>query len=416
MNKNINILGIKVSTEPKEEILQKISNFLNTAQKHYIVTPNPEFLLLAAKDEEFFYILNQAELAIPDGIGLSWAGFFSGHWFKRISGIDLMQNVCQIAMQKNKSIFLLGGSKGVAKEAKLRLQKKYPGLSIVGAESGLENNQWEIKDGLWIAGQKLNKQLVERINQVRPDIIFVAFGHVKQEKWIYHNLPDLINVKMAMGVGGSFDFISERIKRAPLFFRNLGLEWLWRLIQEPQKRLPRIFNAVVKFPLAFCHWRFIQPCFYRKNVACLLYKKEDGKIYVLLAERRSEANHWQLPQGGTDGQNLITAGTRELREEIGTDKFRPKAALKNLYAYSFTEEMSASSLFTRKNGGYKGQKQGLFIAEFIGSDNDIIINYWDHRDWRWVELDNVVNSVHKIRQKATIIFINKFKKLIKEDL
>jgi N-acetylglucosaminyldiphosphoundecaprenol N-acetyl-beta-D-mannosaminyltransferase len=422
----INSLGVNISIESKKEILKKISSFLSSpsprgrgeqgGEGHYIVTPNPEFLLAAQQDEEFFYILNKADIAVPDGVGLSLAALTMGKVLKRISGIDLIYDICQIAAEKGKSIFLLGGGEGVAARAAKQLQKLYPNLKIVGAETGLKPDEWEIKGGLWTKGEVRSKKLEVRINESNSDILFVAFGHVKQEKWIWHSLKNLPSVKIAMGVGGSFDFIAGNIKRAPKVLRMLGLEWLWRLLQEPRKRLPRIFNAVIKFPWEFLQWRFIKPFLYRPNVACLLFKREGNSVKVLLAERRDESVHWQLPQGGTDGEDLKTAGARELREEIGTDKFKKVAAFKNLYYYEFGEEAGRANIPAEKISGYRGQKQGLFIAEFTGQDSDITINYWDHRAWKWVALEDAVNAVHPIRKKAAEIFIDKFLKILKKEV
>lgn len=272
-----NILGVKISTLSKKEILKKISGFLTphpsrhpTGQANlshegrgaFIVTPNPEFLLAARKDEEFFYILNKADLAIPDGVGLVFAGLFMGKFIRRVSGIDLMYDICELAERENKSVYLLGGRDGVAQEAGEKLQKFYPNLKIVGAEVGLQSGAWELQAGKWLEGASENQKLLERINKTRPDIIFVAFGHPKQEKWIYHALHEgeqalahLQSVRLAMGVGGSFDFIAGRIKRAPRMMRAVGLEWLWRLVQEPRKRWKRIYDAVIRFPLLFLRWR-----------------------------------------------------------------------------------------------------------------------------------------------------------------
>jgi len=409
----INILGINISTDTKKEILKKISSFLDSRESRFLVTPNPEFLLAAKKDEEFFFILNQADLAVPDGIGLTFAGLLLGKFIKRISGIDLMYDICKLAEQQKKSVFLLGGAENTAQQATEKLKKLYPDLQIVGAEVGLQAGEWKIEAGQWIKGESKNKNLELRIKNAKPDIIFVAFGQVKQEKWMYHSLPNLPSVKLAMGVGGSFDFIAGRIKRAPKIIRLIGLEWLWRLLQEPIKRLPRIFNAVIKFPLAFISWKFIKPWLYRPNVACLLYKKdEQGKIKVLLAERRIPVGHWQLPQGGTDGEDLQTAGMRELREEVSTNKFKPVATFKNLYKYRFGNDITGRGVKSKEILGYKGQKQGLFIAEFIGQDEDITINFWDHQNWKWVEFDKITTEVYFYRKEATEIFIDKFKELI----
>jgi len=463
----INILGINISTERKQEIIKKIFDFLNSKTPHYVVTPNPEFLLAAHKNEEFFYILNQADIAVPDGIGLVFAGLFLGRIIRRISGIDLMLDVCALAEKENKSIFLLGGLDGVAKEATEKLKLKFPKLKIVGAEEGLKPGSWKLRSGKWLKGKIQNKQLEVRINEVRPDILFVAFGHPRQEKWIYHSMfshssgfnspykqensngftqnttsssppplrrgtgggedlnlnarnrimeyhPRKLNtVSLVMGVGGSFDFIAGRIQRAPKLMRTCGLEWLWRLTQEPKKRWPRIYDAVIKFPWEFFKWRFVRPWQYRPNVACLLYKRVNGKIQVLLAERNHPVGHWQLPQGGTDGEDLITAGSRELREEIGTRKFKPIANFKNLHRYKFGNNYGGrAGVKSSQILGYKGQRQGLFIAEFIGQDSDITINFWDHRAWRWVDLEKVAGEVHPYRKEAAKIFMEKFKTIL----
>ena len=419
----INILGINISTDSKKEILEKISIFLDLTPSPsprqergaFIVTPNPEFLLDASKDEEFFYILNKADIAVPDGTGLIFASLSMGKKIKRISGVDLMYDICALAEKKNKSVFLLGSDKNTAHEAGLKLKEIYPDLKIVGAEAGLEPGSWKIEGGRWISGESRNKNLEFRINKVKPDIIFVAFGQMKQEKWIYHSLPNLPSVKVTMGVGGSFDFISGKIRRAPKMMRILALEWLWRLIQEPRKRFRRIFNAVVIFPLVFFRWRFINPLCYRPNVACLLYKRENDNIKILIAERRMPAGHWQLPQGGTDGEKLEIAGSRELREEVGTDKFKPVKIFKNLYKYKFGDELTRGGVKSKQILGYKGQKQGLFIAEFTGRDEDITINYWDHRNWKWVEMKNLVKEVDMYRKESAKIFLEKFKSVISNE-
>ncbi|MEI6597319.1 MAG: NUDIX domain-containing protein, partial [bacterium] len=123
--------------------------------------------------------------------------------------------------------------------------------------------------------------------------------------------------------------------------------------------------------------------------------------------------HGQLPQGGTDGQNLMTAGRRELSEELNNDKFKSVAVFSKLYVYEFGEETSKYGVSAKAACGYRGQKQGLFIAEFLGSDEVIKINFWEYSAWRWVEAEKLIESVHTIRRTAAKIFMEKFKEIIK---
>lgn len=236
----INILGVDIDNLFLSECLEKIREFLKDGRQHYIVTPNPEFVMTAQKDVEFREILNKADMAVPDGAGLIFAGLLQGKKIRqRICGVDLIWEIAKIAGEGNYSIYLLGAGEGIAKRAAEILQQKFPSLKIAGAESGgiiTSNFQSSI----------LN--LIENINNAKPDILLVALGHPKQEKWLKYNLSLLPSVKIAMAVGGAFDFISNNIRRAPRVLRSIGLEWFWRLLQEPW-RWRRIVKATILFPL-----------------------------------------------------------------------------------------------------------------------------------------------------------------------
>jgi N-acetylglucosaminyldiphosphoundecaprenol N-acetyl-beta-D-mannosaminyltransferase len=254
----VNILDIKIDKITFQEVLNKIEFFLESENSHYIVTVNPEMVISAQKDEKFKNILNKADISVPDGIGVLWASKFlsNKHCYtvtllklfisglslifypkycrqilpERISGVDLIYKICQKFQNSDYSIFFLGAENGVAEKTAQKLKEKFPNLKIAKAESGI----------------KKNSKLIENINQVKPDILFIALGAPKQEKWIAENLEKIPSVKLAIGVGGAFDFISGKIKRAPKFMRRLGLEWLWRFIFQPW-RAKRIFTATVIF-------------------------------------------------------------------------------------------------------------------------------------------------------------------------
>jgi N-acetylglucosaminyldiphosphoundecaprenol N-acetyl-beta-D-mannosaminyltransferase len=187
---------------------------------------------LAQKDEEYKMGLNQADLAIPDGTGLILASWFLGNKLKqRITGVDFVWQLCGLAEKLDKSIYFLGGQNGAGQAAAEVLTKKFPRLKTFYGGDNLSPADFKI---------------ITDIKEKNPQILLVAFGHGQQEKWIINNLKQLSSVDVAMGVGGTFDFIGGKVKRAPLFLRRIGLEWLWRLILQPW-RWQRILTATVKF-------------------------------------------------------------------------------------------------------------------------------------------------------------------------
>ncbi len=241
----VKILGINIERIKKNEAIKRVSDFLDSDRQSMIFTPNPEMLVDAQRDKYFKEVLNKGVLNLCDGFGLQ---LFSGFRLKRISGVDFMQDILKLAEQKNKSVYFLGsGSEKVISNLKRVIREEYPKLKIVGAHPGHELRIMndELRGALDL-NKQMNDDLLAEITMSEPDILFVAFGHEKQEKWIYEYIADMPSVKIAMGVGGSFDFLSGKIKRAPKFIRTIGMEWLYRLILE-LKRIKRIFKATFVF-------------------------------------------------------------------------------------------------------------------------------------------------------------------------
>jgi N-acetylglucosaminyldiphosphoundecaprenol N-acetyl-beta-D-mannosaminyltransferase len=229
----MNLLDIRIDEINKIQALSKITEFLNSPKQHMVFTPNPEMLVKAQKDTGFKIVLNSGDLNLCDGMGVQ---LFTG--IKRIPGVDFMLEVCKLAAEQGKGVYLLGsGNEDVVRKACENLHAQFPNLPISGYNKGPVLSEASTSD---------DSMITDEINRTGAQILFVAFGMGKQEKWIYENLAKMPNIKVAMGVGGSFDFISGHIKRAPLFLRILGLEWVYRLIQQPQ-RIGRIFNATVVF-------------------------------------------------------------------------------------------------------------------------------------------------------------------------
>lgn len=239
------ILGIKIDELNEIEALIKVSEFLNSDKQYKIFTPNPEMLVDARKDEYFKEVLNSGDLNLCDGFGLA---LISG--CQRITGIDFMLEICKIAEKEGRGVYLLGSENNkIIKKTVENLQKQFPKLKIVGYDQGT-NYFVDKENHSLIYNQTENSKILYKINCFKPDILFVAFGHNKQEKWIYENLSKMPSIKIAMGVGGAFDYISGSVKRAPCWLRKIGLEWMYRLIKQP-KRIIRIFNATIIF-IFFC--------------------------------------------------------------------------------------------------------------------------------------------------------------------
>ncbi len=233
----INILDVLIDNLQKDDVLKKVEQFLSDGRQHYIVTPNPEMVMATQKNGEFLKILNNADLAVPDGVGLIFASrYLKRPLTQRITGVDLMIDICNLAEQKNSSVYLLAAANGLSKpnEVKAVLKKRYPRLKVSGGVIEISDFRFQIED------------LLEEINAIKPEILFVALGAGRQEKFIAENLHKIPSVKIAMGVGGAFDFIAGKIKRAPNLVQKIGLEWFWRLIMQPW-RWKRILTATIKF-------------------------------------------------------------------------------------------------------------------------------------------------------------------------
>lgn len=221
----ISILGVPISLDSKTKVLEKVGSFLREARFHRIATVNPEFLVLASRDNLFRENLLSADLRVADGFGMVLAGLLQGEEVPRFPGADLLQDILSIAERDEFSVFLALRKNSLSSYEEIRaaLLQRYPRLFVVGTDNEL--------DGMG-----------------NSTIVLCNFGAPEQELFLetLRNNPN--NVRLAMGVGGAFDFLTGKQKRAPQWLRVLGLEWLWRLILQP-KRWKRIWNAVVVFPV-----------------------------------------------------------------------------------------------------------------------------------------------------------------------
>ncbi len=246
---NKRVLGINITIDDKEHILEHIKKYLEKGKRQkakgkseeikpfVIFTPNPEIITYAQKDEKFKQTVTSAQINIPDGIGVVWAlRKLYGLNVKRLSGADLMLDLCIMAEKEGLTVGLIGGGEGVALEVRECLLEKYPNLKVKVFEAP------EIESGKDTSGvTEWAPPMVEELENI--DILFVALGFPKQEFFIESVKRKALSEKLErplvlMAVGGTFDYLAGRSIRAPGWVRNIGLEWLYRLIHEPW-RLPR---------------------------------------------------------------------------------------------------------------------------------------------------------------------------------
>ncbi len=224
MREKIKILGVAIDNVSTKEAIEITEELIATSNKSckLVVAPNTEFIMKAQKDEEFFQILNTADLATPDSVGVMIGGRLQKKRFKeRIPGQTYFREILKYGEKKGWTFYVLGGKQEVLELAIRNLQTIFPKLNIVGYHEG-----YFVKDS--------EEEVVRQINEKAPNVLFVAMGAPLQEKWIAKHRKEL-QVDIAAGQGGTLDYESGRVKRAPRFVQNLCLEWLWRLILQPSR-------------------------------------------------------------------------------------------------------------------------------------------------------------------------------------
>lgn len=257
----INIAGVNIDNFDTAMAVAKLHELISSGGAHYIVTPYSEQIVFALQDKNYLQALNNASMALPDGVGILWAAKFLSlprrgklltllQWLAsllaivfspayirsvlpaRVTGSGFIWDVAELAYRKNYSLCLVGGVDNVAQKAASVLQKKFPDLKI----------------NLAVSDEPFDDSLMARISASNSDILLIAYSPPKQELWLAQNIQKL-NVKAALGLGGTFDYLAQKRLLAPKIWQNLGLEWLWRLITQPW-RVKRMWNAVGVFSIS----------------------------------------------------------------------------------------------------------------------------------------------------------------------
>lgn len=431
----ITIAGLKIDATTKSDFLNQILLRIKAGQKTWVITPYSEFLYHALRDNKLMETLNQADFAVADGIGIFWAKkyleipltaknyyakiiqalwqikyslaaiVFNPKWIKsalpeKIPGSDLIWDLAKLASENNLSIYLLGGFGDTPNRVAKKLTSKFPNLKICGTSTKNFDDP----------------AVVDDIKKASPDMLFVAYGPIKQERWIASNLPNL-PVKLAIGLGGTFDYLAGKVPLPPKITRAMGLEWLWRLFTQP-KRIGRIFNATFGLILALLRYKVFIGLPYRKNEVSIVIN-QSGKILIGLRSPRDKLlkdvgetdavkmnNYWQFSQGGVDeGEDLAAAAKRELFEELGIKNVELIKISPQIFCYDWPEA-KRPVLFNFYE--FRGQQQHLVYFKFFGQDDEIIPDKYEFSQTKWASIEDLVIEVHP--EKAPLA------KIIRADL
>ena len=420
----VNVAGLKIDSITKVQLLHAVLKRIWAGQKTFITTAYSEFLHHSFQEPKLLDILNKTDFAVADGIGIFWAKkyldipltaksywgkilqafwqiiyslaaiIFNTRWIKsalpeKIVGADLVWDLAKLAANNNLSVFLLGGFGNTTKIVAEKLSTRYPRLIIHYSNKNPND-----------------PTILDDINRDNPDILFVAYGPIKQESWIARNLPKL-SVKLVIGVGGTFDYIAGKRLAPPKFVRKIGLEWLWRLITQPW-RLKRIFNATFGLAWGLWHYKVFSSLPLRPNVVVVILNSRNE---ILVGERNpkdvnidiistpetlSTPGYWQIPQGGIDqGENLLIAAYREAKEETGLNDLGFVKISEQTYTYIWNNALR--QFWKNRYKKNIGQIQNIVYFKFHGSPEEVKIDYKEFINHKWVALNELEKLIHPER-------------------
>lgn len=231
----VNILNVPVSYLSMQETVNFIQERLQKQEQTFAVTANAEIIMMAQNDSAYLELLKRTDIITPDGAGVVWAAKHLGSPVpERVAGYDLFHQLLQLAAKTQKKVYFFGGKPGIAEQAKAKALELYPGLKIAGCRNGYFQTEE-------------NETIINDINNSGAEMLFAALGAPKQEFWLDENKAKL-HTNLLMGIGGSFDVLSGKTTRAPLWMQKAGLEWLYRLMKEPY-RFRRMASTLPQFVL-----------------------------------------------------------------------------------------------------------------------------------------------------------------------
>ncbi len=431
VNRKIDVAGLKVDSITKAEFLKQAAERIRNHEKTFVVTPYSEFLYASSRDPNVRSLLNSADYSLVDGVGVMWAHLFltvpltwPGFFLKlvqawlqvvwtgasvllypkliykdfpeKIVGADLIWNLAQMAAANEFSVYLLGSMGDVAERAAAKLKEQFPNLIVAGTSNKNPDDESIIAD----------------LNAAKPDIVFVTYFPPVQEQWIADNLSKT-PASLAIGLGGTFDYIAGEKSKPPQVIRNIGLEWFYRLITQPT-RFKRIFRGFGGLILGMVRVKVFGTMPLRKNACAVVVNKENK---VLICERalhnrfgEVHKDYWQFPQGGLDeNEDVITGAKRELAEETGITSVEVIDVAK--YQNEYVWNNAYNSLLRPQKFRFKGQKQSTVFLRFVGEESEIQLDKTELVNYRWVDIDEAPQLVNPIRQEHAKVVLAELKQL-----
>lgn len=432
----IDVGGLKIDAITKQELLSQIASRIERKQKTFVVTPYSEFLYASLRRPDIRALLNSADFAVADGVGVLWANLFLSvpltlrnfylniiqAWWQviwtgasillnskllykdipeKIVGADLIWDLAKLAEEKNFSMYLLGGRGEVGKVAAEKLKQKNPNLNIVGTS----NKNYD------------DPSILEDINEARPDMVLVAFNPLVQEQWIADNLSK-VTASFAIGLGGTFDYITGNKVPPPKFIRKIGLEWLYRLITQPSRVL-RIYRGFWGLILSMVRLKVYLTMPFRRNGVAVVVSQE-GKVLVCKRKPGPVKNgggrsnvilhdHWQFPQGGlAKDEDPIEGAQRELAEETNITSVQVLGRAQYDHKYEWNNAVRTLLFNPYPN---KGQHQFTVFFKFFGEDSEIKLDEHELVDYQWVTPSEALKVLAPERRPHAEIVLAELAKL-----